>query len=82
MESDSCVQQSSKNTQKKSRSTLGGVLWVLWVDGSGVEVLQSEELNDLVEVLDAGAIQVLLVVIERVPHGREGGRDEVQDAHT
>ena len=82
MESDSCVQQSSKNTQKKSRSTLGGVLWVLWVDGSGVEVLQSEELNDLVEVLDAGAIQVLLVVIERVPHGGEGGRDEVQDAHT
>lgn len=57
-------------------------MWVCRDGGSGVEVLQNKNLQDLVEVLNSGAIQVLLVVIKRVPHGREGGGDEVEDAHT
>lgn len=47
-----------------------------------VEVLQHEHLQDLVEVLDGGAVQVLLVVIKRVPHRGEGGGDEMEDVHT
>lgn len=50
--------------------------------GPGVEVFQNKNLQDLVEVLNGGAIQVLLVVIECVPHGREGGGDEVDDLYT
>lgn len=63
-----------------------GLLWGIRLacrdGGSGVEVLQNKHLQDLVEVLNGGAIQVLLVVIERVPHGREGGGDKVEDTHT
>lgn len=61
---------------------LRGILRVRRDGGSGVEVLQNENLHDLVEVLDGGAVQVLLVVVKRVPHGREGGGDEVEDPHT
>lgn len=61
---------------------LQGSLWGCRDGGPGVEVLQNKNLQDLVEVLNGGAIQVLLVVIERVPHGREGGGDKVEDVHT
>lgn len=44
-----------------------------------VEVFQNKNLQDLVEVLNGGAVQVLLVVIKSVPHRREGGGDEVED---
>lgn len=50
--------------------------------GPGVEVFQNENLQDLVEVLNSGAIQVLLIVIKCVPHRREGGGDEVEDLYT
>lgn len=59
-----------------------GILWSCRDGGSAVEVLQNKNLQDLVEVLNGGAIQVLLVVVKRVPHGREGGGDEVEDVHT
>lgn len=54
---------------------LQGSLWGCRDDWPGIEVLQNKNLQDLVEVLNGGAIQVLLVVIERVPHGWEGGGD-------
>lgn len=57
-------------------------LWTCRDSGPGIEVFQDEDLQDLVEVLDGGAIQVLLVVVKRVPHGREGGGDEVEDLYT
>lgn len=47
-----------------------------------IEVLQHKHLQDLVEVLDGGAVQVLLVVIKCVPHRGEGGGDEIKDVHT
>lgn len=47
-----------------------------------IEVLQHKHLQDLVEVHDGGAVQVLLVVIKRVPHRGEGGGDEMEDVHT
>lgn len=49
------------------------------VGRSGVEVLQNKDLQDLVQVLNGGAIQVLLIVIKCVPHGWEGGGDQVED---
>lgn len=55
------------------------ILWRWRDSGSGVQVLQNKNLHDLVEVLNGGTIQVLLVVVERVPHGGEGRRDEVED---
>lgn len=38
------------------------------VKGFSVEVLQDKDLQDLVEILDGGAVQVLLVVVKCVPH--------------
>lgn len=61
---------------------LWGILRACRHDGSDVEVLQNKNLQDLVEVLNGGAIQVLLVVVECVPHGGEGGGDEMEDAYT
>lgn len=46
---------------------------------SDVEVLQNKNLQDLVQVLNGGSVQVLLVVVKSVPNGGEGGRDEVED---
>lgn len=62
--------------------SLRGILWVWRDGGSGVEVLQNKNLQDLVEILNGGAIQVLLVVIKHVPHGRERGGDKVEDTYT
>lgn len=59
-----------------------GILWGSRAGGSHVEVLQNKNLQDLVEVLNGGAVQVLLIVIESVPHRRVGGGDEVEDVHT
>lgn len=55
------------------------ILWACCNSGSGVEVLQNKNLQDLVQVLNGGTVQVLLVVIESVPNGGEGGGDEVED---
>lgn len=57
-------------------------MWTCRDSGPGIEVFQDEDLQDLVEVLNGGAIQVLLVVVKRVPHRREGGGDEVEDLYT
>lgn len=50
--------------------------------GPGIEVLQNKDLQDLVQVLNGGTVQVLLVVIKSVPNGGEGGGDEVKDVDT
>lgn len=50
--------------------------------GSGVEVLQNKNLQDLVQVLNGGTVQVLLVVIKSVPNSGKGGGDEVEDVDT
>lgn len=57
-------------------------LWGCRNNRPGVEVFQNKNLQDLVEVLNGGTVQVLLVVTEGVPHGREGGRDKVEDVYT
>lgn len=57
-------------------------LWGCRDGRPGVKVLQNENLQDLVEVLNGGTVQVLLIVIEGVPHGREGRRDKVEDVNT
>lgn len=49
---------------------------------SDVEILQNKNLQDLVQVLNGGSVQVLLVVLKSVPNGGEGGGDEVEDVDT
>lgn len=66
----------------RTLTCLRGVLRSCGDGGPCVEVLQDEKLQDLVEVLNGGAVQVLLVVVERVPHGGERRGDEVEDVHT
>lgn len=58
------------------------ILWACSNSGSGVEVLQNKNLQDLVEVLNGGTVQILLVVIKSVPDRGEGGGDEVEDVDT
>lgn len=62
--------------------SLWSILRVCRDGRSGVEVLQNKNLKNLAEVLNCGAVQVLLVVLKPVPHRREAGRDEVQDPDT
>lgn len=56
--------------------------WELRGDSSHVEVLQHKDLQDLAEVLDGGTVEVLLVVVEGVPHGGERRGDQVKHTHT
>lgn len=67
---------------KGLQGALGGILWIWRNGGSGAEVLQNKNLQDLIEVLNSGTVQVLLVVIKRVPHRRKGGGDKVKDPNT
>lgn len=64
------------------QGALGGTLWIWRNGGSGAEVLQNKNLQDLIEVLNSGTVQVLLVVIKRVPHRGKGGGDKVKDPNT
>lgn len=45
-----------------------------------VQVLEDKDLQDLAEIADGGTIQILLVVIEGVPHRRKGSRNEVENS--
>lgn len=65
-----------------NRIFLPKILWACSNSGSGVQVLQNKNLQDLVQVLNGGTVQVLLVVIKSVPNGGERGGDEVEDVDT
>lgn len=47
----------------------------------GVQEVHHEHTHDRVEVFDRLHLQMIIIVIDRVPNGRERHGDQVQDRH-